>query len=398
MMSAGPIATDIVLVGGGHAHVHVLAAFAKRPLTGVRLTLITRDLMTPYSGMLPGVIAGLYTSAQAHIDLVRLANATGARLIHAEAVGLDRAHKWVLLGDRPPIAYDIVSIDVGIVPVLAAISGAAEHAIAVKPIGSFIEKFKYLLENCRKPGGPRRIAVIGGGAGGVELLLSARTRLRAEARNRGQDPAAFSFALITDGEILATHNSKVRDAFRRVFAARGIALHEHQRARAVTGHAIELEYGTTLAADAVLVTTDAAAPAWFRDSGLALDPNGFLAVGPTLQVSNDPDALAVGDCASLLKTPREMAGVYAVRAGPPLANNLRRRARGETLKAWQPQRHHLALISTGERYAVASRGGLKAEGAWLWTVKDWIDRRWMRMYQDVDSLRRKKREQRRPAP
>src|SRR5476651_609694 len=154
MMKGGPVNTDIVLLGGGHAHVHVLAAFAMRPLPGVRLTLITRDLLTPYSGMLPGLIAGLYTPEQVHIDLVRLAAATGARLIHAEAVGLDRANKRVLLAGRPPIAYDIVSIDVGIAPALAAISGAAEDAIAVKPIGSFLSKFNDLLARSRLPNGP----------------------------------------------------------------------------------------------------------------------------------------------------------------------------------------------------------------------------------------------------
>ena len=380
MMRGGPIDTDIVLIGGGHAHVHLLTAFAMRPLPGVRLTLITRDLMTPYSGMLPGVIAGLYTSEQAHIDLVRLAAATGTRVIHAEAAGLDRASKRVLLTGRPPIAYDIVSIDVGIAPALAAIEGAAEYAIAVKPIGSFLSKFNNLIEACRRPNGPRKVVVIGGGAGGVELLLSVRTRLLQDV------PAAdFSFALVTDGEILATHNPRVRATFRRVFAARGVALYEHQRTRTVTAHAIKFADGESLAADAVLVTTDAEAPAWFRDIGLDLDAKGFLAVAPTLQATNDPDVFAAGDCAALA-SPREKAGVYAVRAGPPLAENLRRRARGESLKAWQPQRRHLALISTGERYAVASRGIFKAEGAWVWTVKDWIDRRWMRMYQVVDDI------------
>jgi selenide,water dikinase len=380
MMRGGPIDTDIVLVGGGHAHVHVLASFAMRPLPGVRLTLITRDLTTPYSGMLPGVIAGIYTSEQAHIDLARLAAATGTRLIHAEAAGLDRANKRVLLAERPPIAYDLVSIDVGIQPALAAIADAAEHAIAVKPIGSFFSKFNNLVESCRRPDGPRKIAVIGGGAGGVELLLSVRTRLLREA------PAAgFSFALVTDGEILATHNPRVRAAFRRVLAACGVALHEHQGARAVTANVIKLTNGKMLAADAVLVTTDAEAPAWFCGTGLDLDARGFIAVAPTLQATNDLDVFAAGDCAALA-SPREKAGVYAVRAGPLLADNLRRRARGQTLKAWQPQRRHLALISTGERYAVASRGVFKAEGAWVWALKDWIDRRWMRMYQDVDAM------------
>ena len=381
-----PVHTDIVLVGGGHAHVHVLKAFAMRPEQGVRLTLITRDLETPYSGMLPGVVAGLYMPDEAHIDLLRLATATGTRLIHAEAVGLDRVQKRVLLAGRPPVAYDIAALDVGITPALEHIAGAAEHAVAVKPIGGFLRKFDELLRRCRQPDGPRRIAVIGGGAGGVELLLSMRSRLLAKATVEGRDAAHFSFALVTDGEILSTHNPRVRAAFRRVFKERGIALHEHRQARAVTPRAIEFADAPPLAADAVLMTTAAAPPAWFVETGLARDPGGFLAVGPTLQVTNEPDVFACGDCAGLVETPREKAGVIAVRAGPPLAANLRRHARGEALRPWRPQRRYLALISTGERYAVASRGAFRAEGAWLWTLKDWIDRRWMRMYQDVDRM------------
>jgi selenide, water dikinase len=380
MLSAAPVRTDIVLVGGGHAHVHVLVAFGMRLEPGVRVTLVARDLETPYSGMLPGLIAGLYTHDEAHIDLARLAAAAGARLIHAEAVGLDRVDKRLLLAGRPPLAYDLVSFDVGITPALATIAGAAEHGIAVKPIGSFLAKFDALRARCRAPDGPRRIAVIGGGAGGVELLLSVRSWLLAEAgRNAG-----FSFALATAGDILQSHSARTRQIFRRVFAERGIALHERRNVSALKPGTIEFASGPPLAADAILVTTDAAPPPWFTETGLVLD-NGFIAVGPTLQARNDPDVFAAGDCAALA-TPREKAGVIAVRAGPPLAENLRRRARGQPTKPWRPQRRHLALISTGERYAVASRGALALEGRWLWTLKDWIDRRWMRMYQDVDRM------------
>jgi selenide,water dikinase len=380
-----PVRTDIVLLGGGHAHVHVLAAFAKLPEPGLRLTLVSRDLETPYSGMLPGVIAGLYAPEEAHIDLVRLAAATGARLVHAEAVGIDRAAKRVQLAGRPPIAYDILSIDVGISPALSSIAGAEEHGIAVKPIGSFLNKFNGLLEGCRKPGGPRRIAVIGGGAGGAELLLSLRARLLADAAAEGRDARAFVFCLATEDEILPSHNEAVREALRRAFARRGIALHERRKVLALRPGAIDTASGA-IEADAVFLATHAAAPAWLAETGLAVDAGGFVSVGPGLQSLNDPDVFAAGDCAALVETPREKAGVYAVRAGPPLAENLRRRALGLPAKPWRPQRRHLALISTGERYAVASRGWFKAEGAWLWTLKDWIDRRWMRMYRDTDAM------------
>lgn len=372
---------QIVLVGGGHAHVHVLSAFGRQREPGVAFTLVTRDLMTPYSGMLPGVIAGLYRAEQAHIDLTRLCAATGARLVHAEAIGLDHAAKQVLLAGQPRVSYDVLSIDVGITPALSGIEGASEHAIAVKPIGLFLQKLEALIALVRKPDGLRRVAVIGGGAGGVELLLSLRTRLMNEMRAASLDAERLSFVLVTDDEILATHNRRVRAAFRRIFAVRRIELYEHAQARAVTGQGITLSDGRSIAADAVLLTTGAAAPVWFADTGLALDPGGFIAVGATLQTTNDPTVFAAGDCAALVESPREKAGVLAVRAGSPLAANLRRFTRGEALEPWYPQAHHLALISTGERYAVASRGWFKAEGAWLWRLKDWIDRRWMRQYQ-----------------
>jgi selenide, water dikinase len=217
-------------------------------------------------------------------------------------------------------------------------------------------------------------------------VLSLRTRLYADAVRDGREPA-FSFALVTDDVLLATHNVGVRRAFRRHLAAASVEVREHCAATALKAGVVACRDGKTFATDAVLLATDAAPPGWFRESGLALDSGGFLAVTPTLQAANDPDIFAAGDCAGLVTTPRAKAGVYAVRAGPPLAANLARRARGEALRRWQPQRRHLALISTGERYAVASRGPLPAEGAWLWTVKDWIDRRWMEMYRRPERMR-----------
>jgi selenide,water dikinase len=297
-------------------------------------------------------------------------------------VGLDREGKRILLAGHAPLAYDLTSIDIGITPAVESIHGAKTHAIAVKPIGSFIGKLNDLLSRGRRPDGPRRIAVIGGGAGGVELILSLCARLRGDAGASGHKAGNFSFLLVTEGEILKTHNLRVRDAFRRVFAQKGIALRENSRVVAVHKDAVELSDRARLDADAVLITTDAAPPPWFAQTGLARDDGGFLAVGATLQSENDADVFAAGDCAAITGHPREKAGVFAVRAGPPLSDNLRRRATGRPLKDWRPQSRHLALISTGERYAIASRGSFKAEGRLVWILKDWIDRRWMRTYQD----------------
>jgi selenide,water dikinase len=367
----------IVLVGGGHAHVHVIAIFGRQPVPGVTVTVISNVFETPYSGMLPGLIAGLYTPEQAHIDLKRLTVAAGAHLVYARATGVDRVNRKVLCADREPVPYDVVSIDVGSTPSLDSIAGACEHAIAVKPIATFLEKFDKLRADCLRSGGPRRIAVIGGGAGGVELVLSVRARLRAGAA----DPDALSFKLVTDGEILPTHNARVSAAFRRVFAERRMQLFENRRVAGLRAGFIDLADGGSLAADAVLVVTQAGAPDWFRTTGLTLDPHGFIAVGPTLQSLSDPHVFAAGDCAALVETPREKAGVYAVREGPPLAGNLRAVVQGRAPQPFRLQPRHLALISTGERYAIGSRGWIKFEGAWAWWWKHRIDRKWMRQYQ-----------------
>jgi selenide, water dikinase len=380
MSRPGRQTTEIVLVGGGHAHVHVLKAFGERPLAGTRLTLVTRDAMTPYSGMLPGLVAGIYRFEQAHIDLAALAAATGCRLVHGEAIGVDRNRNSVVLANGDVVPYDLLSIDIGIVPDLTSLAGAQEHAIAVKPIAGFLAAFERLRAEARS-GGVQNLIVVGGGAAGVELVLSARTRLIADAAATGQDASRFAFTLVTDGEVLATHNARVRATFRRILAERRITLREHHPAIAIGADHVRLADGEELAADATLVATPAAAPAWFVGAGFACDRRGFLAVGPTLQVINDADVFAAGDCASLVETPREKAGVHAVRAGPPLAANLRRHASGQAAIPWRPQARHLSLITTGDRYVIASRGPFKAEGAWLWTLKDWIDRRWMRGYQ-----------------
>lgn len=370
-----------MLVGGGHAHVHVMADFGKRPEAGLAVTLVTKDVHTPYSGMLPGLVAGHYGHDEAHIDLVRLAATTGVRLIHATACGLDRAAGRLLLEGLPSVAYDLVSLDIGIAPAMDRIAGAAEHGIAVKPIGAFLEKFEALRRRVQTAHAPLRMLVVGGGAGGVELVLSLRARLKNDLRATGGNEHALSFAIATDGNLLETHNACVRAKFRRILRDAGIALREDSAVVAVDAGSVRYADGGIEPADAVLVATDAAAPAWLRETGLALDAAGFVAVGPTLQALNDGNVFAAGDCAALVETPRPKSGVYAVRAGPPLARNLRAVARGTEPAPWFPQKRQLALISTGAHHAVASRGPFCAEGRWAWRLKDWIDRRWIAAYQ-----------------
>ncbi len=373
-MQAAPQLKDLVLVGGGHAHVHVLKSFGMKPMPGVRLSLIGRDIETPYSGMIPGFVAGAYSFDECHIDLARLAAWTGARLIHAEAVGIDREARQVLLRDRPPVSYDLLSLDVGAAPSLEMIPGAEQHTTPVKPIAELGRRWLAFLERIAGWQGPLAVAVVGGGAGGVELALAIDHRLRTAAPG-----AEASVTLATRDHILASQNASARARMRAIFAARGVRLIEKAATRRAEPGTLELETGERLAFDAAFIVTEASAPKWFAATGLALDPRGFIAVQPTLRTADD-SIFAVGDCATVPAHPRPKAGVFAVRQGPPLAANLRRALLSRELRPFTPQSKFLSIIGTGDGRALASRAGWSVEGAWVWRWKDRIDRKWMRMY------------------
>jgi selenide,water dikinase len=382
-----PVLKDIVLVGGGHSHVGVLRRFAMRPEPGVRLTLICTDPHTPYSGMLPGYIAGHYTYDEVHIDLSRLAQWAGARFIHAEVTGLDRVRRQVLLRDRPPLAYDLVSINTGATPQTHRVPGAAQSVVSVKPINQFNQRWLALLERVRTHPGRTTLAVVGAGAGGVELTLAMQWRLRAELRALGRDADELEFHLFSaDALILPTHHARVRRHFDDVLAARGVQVHRGAPVAEVAPGRLRAKNGEWLEADEIVWVTRAGGAPWLQGTGLALDGDGFLCVGATLQSTSDERVFAAGDVASLQGRPLEKAGVFAVRMGRPLADNLRAAARGEALRAWKPQRRWLALISTGDRHAVASRGALGFAGDWVWRWKDWIDRRFMRRFSEFPAM------------
>ncbi|WP_280550178.1 MULTISPECIES: selenide, water dikinase SelD [unclassified Halomonas] len=378
---------DIVLVGGGHTHVGVLKRFAMKPEPGVRLTLICRDTHTPYSGMLPGYVAGHYTYDEVHIDLRRLAEYAGARFFSDETIGIDHDERKVLCRSRPPVPYDWMSINIGSTPRVEAVSGAAEHAVPVKPIHQFNDRWQTLLRRIEEHPGRTRVAVVGGGAGGVELLLAMQYRLGRELAARGRDPAELSFALFTRGErTLPTHNARVRAHFQDTLARRGVEVHTATEVVDVEAGRLQAADGTWHGADEIIWVTNAGGAAWLKDTRLALDDDGFIQVDDTLRSLSDPRIFAAGDIAHQVNHPREKAGVFAVRQGRPLADNLRAAVTGRPLSPYRPQRDWLALISTGDRHAVASRGGLCLAGDWVWRWKDGIDRRFMAKFNELPPM------------
>jgi len=298
--------------------------------------------------------------------------------VQTACTGIDLDAGLVLCENGTSLPYDVLSIDIGGRSPASDTPGAVEHALSVRPIDHFVRCWDEICNRIVRGQGPRRLAVVGGGAAGVEVLLAMQYRLRRLAPG-----TQVSFELVCDaGSILLSHHESVRATFMRVLEQRGVILHLRSRAERVERGVIRLSGGASVAADAIVWATGASAPSWPKSSGLATDDGGFVRVNRLLQSVSHPHVFAAGDIASVAGEPRPKSGVYAVRAGPPLADNLRRRLNGKPLVEWTPQKHALALITTGDRYAVASRGNLALEGKWVWHWKNWIDTRFMQRYRN----------------
>jgi selenide,water dikinase len=375
------IRKHLVLIGGGHCHVEVLRRLGRERLVDTALTVIGRDAHTPYSGMVPGLVAGHYNFAEAHIDLAPLCRFAGAEFYHDAAIGLDLDNRQVLCRDGPPVDFDVLSINIGSTPWLGGVPGAAETAVAVKPISRFIGVWNEVCVRVMARSGPVAIAVVGTGAGGVEMVLAMQYRLRALLAQQGRRDDHVVYTLIGRADyILPGHTPSVRARFARVLRERSIAVITGQEVVAVEPGMLRFADGSRHGFDEILFVTSAGGAPWLQGSGLALDSGGFIAVDATLQSISHRNVFAAGDIATVIGHERPKSGVFAVRQGAPLTANLGRALAGAPLHGFHPQRDALALISTGDRYAIGARGNWSIEGPLVWQWKNWIDRRFVKRY------------------
>ncbi|MEX0942113.1 MAG: selenide, water dikinase SelD [Pseudomonadales bacterium] len=369
---------DLVLLGGGHSHVILLRMLGMRPLPGLQVTLISPDVRSAYSGMLPGVIAGHYSPDDIHIELVPLCRFAGARFIKANVSDIDPVARLVPVPGRPDLHYDLLSIDIGITPDLNEIKGAAEQGIAVKPINEFLAKWQAFETSVA-----RRVGVVGAGAGGVELCLAIHHRL-----TNGLGRKDLEMHLFCDGpEVLSGYPHRVQQQFRHHLSKRGIECHTGYRAVSYEDHTLVSMTGQSCQLEQAFFVTQAASQPWLQDTGLELDEDGFIAVRTNLLSMNFDNVFAVGDIARVIDDPRPKAGVYAVRQGPPLYRNIRRLIAGKRARPFSQQKDFLSLITTGDKYAIATRNGLSAEGRWVWHWKNWIDHRFMNRFNHLPAMK-----------
>jgi pyridine nucleotide-disulfide oxidoreductase family protein len=361
----------LVLAGAGHTHALVLRALARQPLAGVEVVVVSPEPLAPYSGMVPGWLAGAYRFEEIVVDFPPLARAAGARWLRGEVHALDAGRQHIVLADGSVLAYDVLSLNLG----STLNPPATRHAqmLPLRPLATLRQHSERLLQHglADRAERPFVVTAVGGGAAGFESLLAVLQRLR-----QLQPDRAVHGHLVTRGAVLLPGLAP---------AARRAA----QRALARAGVTVQLETGWSTplddSSDAVLWATGAEAHAWQRDparrGALAVDDGGFVCIDAQLRSISHPQVFAAGDCASWPGRSLPKAGVHAVRMGPVLAHNLRVAVTGAgSLRTHQPQRQFLALLATADGRAIATRGPFAAEGAWAWRWKDRIDRRFLAQF------------------
>lgn len=354
---------DLLLAGAGHAHLGVLRRWAEpsarhnRP-TG-RIGLLSADGHAWYSGMLPGLLSGRYQLAECRIELDALCRAAGVELLTGQVTGLDSASQQLQLSDGRALGYNYLSLNLGSLPALPAQSGSGLELLAVKPFSAFIQGWQRWLA------APQALAILGGGAAGVELALALA-------------PQAPKLTLLTASHLLSGHPPALRRRALKHLVRQGVTVQEHCPVDTVGGQQLLSNGRVIWQGTRVIVASGASALPWLAESGLACDEQGFVQINAQLQSTSHSNVCAVGDCASLAHSPHN--GVYAVRQGPVLAQNLTALLHDQPLQAFHPQRRALALLATGDGGALASWAGLTGEGPLFGHWKDHLDRGFMQRH------------------
>lgn len=375
----------LLLVGCGHSHLFVLEALARGNFPDVAATLVSPDPEYFYSGMIPGVVAGCYRLEEARFRPPLLARAAGARWVEGRVERIDADGRRVVLADGTELGYDVLSLDIGAGVAGDDVPGVREHAVAVKPMRQALGILARAeaAAAAADPGRPARIVVVGGGAAGVEMGICLDAWLTARHRERRHR----TDILEAGGRILTEHPTAFRTHAVELLGERSIVVHTRVRVEAVEEVGVRTEQGDIFPHDALLWATGPRAHELFRASGLATDERGYLLVRPALQSTEHPDIFGAGDCVTMREHPWvPRSGVYAVREGPVLAANLQRHLRGRPLRRYEPQRHWLSLMNTGDQRAVVHYRGHVGRGRSAGWLKDWIDRRFMRRFQRLEGV------------
>lgn len=380
----------IVLLGAGHTNAHILRMWKMKPIENAQLVCVSNHPIATYSGMMPGVLAGQYSVPEMEIDLVRFCASAGIRLIIGEVAGLDRGSRELKFRNRPALAYDFLSVGIGSKPSFKGVDVRdADKLIAIKPMQTFLDRLSNRLSKSSASDVKPRIGIVGGGIGSVEISFCLDRRLRDDPAAIGHEPGkAFELTLLTGADRVGSGMiDSTRSRIESELAKQGIQIKANSRVVSIDQGKLEFKDGTSDEFDAVIWATSAVAPPLLAELDLERESRGFLKTRSTLQTVSDDAIFAVGDTSTLVDYDLPKAGVYAVRQGPVLWDNLKRAVWGRGLTVYRPQQKFLKLINLANGSAIAEYGQRSFSGRWCWFIKDRIDRKFMRMYQDYSPMK-----------
>ena len=350
----------LILAGGGHSHALLLRRWAMQPRRRPKglITLVNRQSTALYSGMVPGLVAGLYPRNSVAIDLRQLTDQACVAFIVAEITGLDPVQKQLHLQGRPSLTYDRLSLNVGSVTTLAE-PACCNSEVAIKPLepalGALHEEEH---SNCSESA----VQVRGSGLAAIELAFAIRHRWPHRS------------------VALHAHLQRVPQALQRALKGTGIDVHSASQTSPCARDVTHDEHVPVPALS--LRCTGSQAPTWLAKSGLPVDGGGRVLTQATMEVIGHPGLFAAGDCAVIDHNPRPPSGVWAVRAAKPLARNLEASSRSQPLRQWRPQGVALQLLGgfqSNQRPTGWALWGAWLIGPhpWLWRWKQHIDRQFM---------------------
>jgi pyridine nucleotide-disulfide oxidoreductase family protein len=374
--------TRLVLLGGGHAHLFVLEGARGGAFAGTDVTLVAPVRRQAYSGMVPGMIAGVYGEEELSFDLAAIAKAAGVRWVSGTGHRIRAEAGRIELADGSRVEYDVLSVASGSAARGVERPGVVEHALQVKPIDRAAEIAPALAAVVRAGAVPS-VAIVGGGAAGIEIACAVRARLRLIAGGGvGAVTLLEAAPRLFGGQLPAAERVACR-----ALARSRVTLRTGAEVSSASASGVRLTDGTEVPAHVLIWATGPAATDLLRTSGLALDRQGFLAVDDRLRSVSHPAVFAAGDAATPARWPdTPKSGVYSVREGPILCANLAAVCRGaEPPRTYRPQRRSLALLNTGDGSAILCYGPLATSGRWAMALKDRIDRRFVRRFKQLES-------------
>lgn len=377
----------IVLLGIGHTNAHIVRQWGMNPIPDTSLTCLSDNGVATYSGMLPAVLAGQVPPADMEIDLVRLCSSVGARLLTNEVTGLDKARRLVHFADRPSIPFDALSIGIGSVPAVDGVQVTGDSLLKIKPMQTFLDRLSTALDQAlgrmqkkvdaapQTETRPLKIVVAGSGVAGMEITLCLPPFLSKHTS------VPFSLEVVTrSSEILQGVIPSMRKRVTDVLGQRSIPVRTGKTVLRADDDGLHLNDGSLVEADLIIWATGASRPDLLSQLDLPLDGRGFLATNNKLQSTSALPIFAVGDTGTIVTEKLPKAGVYAVRQGPILWQNLQATLSNEPLTPYVPQRSFLKLLNTGDGHAIGEWKGFSFGGSLAMRLKQRIDSRFMKMY------------------